>query len=198
MGVFARKKINTVEVGEDLLPLIKTIQQGEQAALGRLYDLTLSKLYGLVLRIVQNPADAEEVICDVYHQIWRSAKQFDATRGNPTQWIMVIARSRALDCYRERRQHRNEVHLPEGSDSYLAGQHPDSEHLLQEFQSGTAVHQAIGKLSAVQAELVTMAFFQGLTHQEIAEVKQLPLGTVKSHINRAAATLRKNLAATQL
>ncbi|MDB6063360.1 MAG: polymerase sigma factor, sigma-70 family protein [Verrucomicrobiaceae bacterium] len=186
------------QTGAELLPLLECIQAGDQAALGQLYDLTLSKVYGLVLRIVSAPADAEEVTCDVFHQIWRSAKQFDCNRGNPWQWIMVIARSRALDRYRERRQHRYEVHLPEAITAYSVEQVAESHSPWQEFESGSAVQIAIASLSPIQSELMRMAFFQGLTHQEIAEVKQLPLGTVKSHINRAAATLRKTLSPADL
>jgi RNA polymerase sigma-70 factor (ECF subfamily) len=197
MGIFGKQRI-VPEGGEDLLPLLERIQQGEQAALGRLYDLTLAKVYGLVVRIVVNPADAEEVTCDVYHQVWRCAQQFDCQRGNPAQWLMVIARSRALDKYRERRQQRSEVHLPEHADSYLSSEQIAIECHGAEFATGSAVQRAIDALSPIQAELVKMAFFQELTHQEIAAIKQLPLGTVKSHINRAAAALRKTLSAADL
>jgi RNA polymerase sigma factor (sigma-70 family) len=198
MGFFRSNRIDATQGSEDLTALLKRMQQGDQAALGRLYDLTLAKVYGLVLRIVADPADAEEITCDVFHQVWRSAKQFDCQRGNPAQWIMVIARSRALDRYRERRHHRHEVHLPEGMDAYSTEVIADSSQLLQEFQSGSAVQMAMMTLSAIQSELVTMAFFQGLTHQEIADIKQLPLGTVKSHLNRAAAALRKTLSVADL
>lgn len=198
MGIFSTNQLSSADSSTDLLQLLARIRQSDQAALGQLYDVMLPKVYGLVLRIVAAPADAEEVTCDVFHQIWRTAKQFDGKRGNPSQWIMVIARSRALDRYRERRQYRHEVHLPEEVNSYSAVEALDSCSSLQEFEAGSAVQVAISALSPIQSELVKMAFFQGLTHQEIAELKQLPLGTVKSHINRAATALRKTLSATDL
>jgi RNA polymerase sigma factor (sigma-70 family) len=195
MRIFANKKQPAAEHADVLTPLMQRIQQQDQAALGELYDLMLPKVYGLVLRIVTTHADAEEVTCDVFHQLWQRARQFDCKRGNPSQWIMVIARSRALDRYRERRQLRHEVHLPEAVDSYSITEQPDTDVAsLHEF----TVHQAIAALTPIQAELVMLAFFQGLTHQEIAETKQLPLGTVKSHLNRASATLRKTLSAADL
>jgi len=197
MGLFAKNRIGKSDSSDELLQLIERIQLGEQAALGLLYDRILGKVYGLVLRIVGTPSDAEEVTCDVFHQIWRTAKQFDCKRGNPSQWIMVIARSRALDRYRERRQFRHEMHLPEGISSYLASETPEFSS-VQEFEAGSAVQVAISNLSPIQSELVKMAFFQGLTHQEIAQIKQMQLGTVKSHINRACAALRKTLSATDL
>jgi len=205
MAFFAGKqqpRAVRTESGDELLSLLQRIQRQDQAALGELYDLMLPKVYGLVLRIVTTPADAEEVTCDVFHQLWQRAKQFDCKRGNPSQWIMVIARSRALDRYRERRQLRHEVHLEvhlsESLDAYSLTEPSDASAPLQEFETGSAVHAAMASLSSIQAELVTLAFFQGLTHQEIAEMKQLPLGTVKSHIKRASATLRKTLSAADL
>lgn len=183
---------------EELCSLIERVQRNEQAAFGRLYDLTLAKVYGVVTRIVAVPADAEEVTCDVYHQIWRCARQFDCKRGNVLQWITVIARSRALDKVRERRQYCNEVHLPPSIDSYLTSEFIDLESAPDDFEIGSAVHSAIAALNPIQIELVKMAFFQGLTHQEIASLKQLPLGTVKSHLNRAAAALRKALSVSDL
>lgn len=197
MGLFAKNNVAS-DNSDELLQLIRRLQRGEQAALGRLYDLTLPKVYGLVLRIVRTPADAEEVTCDVFHEIWRLAKQFDSKRGNPSQWIMVIARSRALDRYRQRQQYRHEVHLNEEVNSYAPTETSDACSLLQEFETGSAVQIAIAALGSVQAELVKLAFFHGLTHQEIAAFKQLPLGTVKSHLKRASTALRKNLAATDL
>lgn len=198
MAFFSKHQIPVSDPFEELPQLIVRIQHGEQAALGRLYDLMLSKVYGLVLRIVATPADAEEVTCDVFHQIWRNAKQFDCKRGNPSQWIMVIARSRALDRYRESRQLRHEVHLPDDLNSYSEEEALSYCPQLVEFERGSAVEVAIALLSPIQSELVKLAFFYGLTHQEIADIKRLPLGTVKSHINRASATLRKTLSAADL
>jgi len=196
MGIFFRKGAGTAgSGGQDLVALIEGVAREEQQSLDQLYTLTISRVYALALRIVRNEADAEEVSCDVYQQIWRSARQWNPRRGSPLQWIMVIARSRALDTYRTRRWQRAQVHLDEAVDAYQDQAEPSVQELLEAFESGSEVHAAMARLSAEQARLVSLAFFEGLTHQEIAERTQMPLGTVKSHIQRGLAALRKALAA---
>jgi RNA polymerase sigma-70 factor (ECF subfamily) len=192
--LFSKIKTAGQGVEPELAALIGQIQLREESALGRFYDLTVAKVYALALRITGNAADAEEVTCDVYLQLWRDAKRYDRRRGNVSQWIMVVARSRALDCYRERRGRERGLHLGEREDSYQHEIAPIAEQLLQQLQVGGVVHAEIAKLSPVQQSLIGLAFFHGLSHQEIAAQTRLPLGTVKSHIARALATLRKALA----
>jgi RNA polymerase sigma-70 factor (ECF subfamily) len=191
--LFSKIKAAGQGVEPELAALLGQIQQREESALGRFYDLTVGKVYALTLRITGNAADAEEVTCDVYLQLWRDAERYDRHRGNVSQWIMVIARSRALDRYRERRGRERGLHLGEGEDTYQHESAPIAEQLLQQFQVGSIVHAEIAKLSPVQQRLIGLAFFHGFTHQEIAAQTRLPLGTVKSHIARALALLRKAL-----
>jgi RNA polymerase sigma-70 factor (ECF subfamily) len=192
--LFARKKPAGQGDEPQLTALLEQVRSGEQAALSRLYDLTVERVYAMALRITANPADAEEVTCDVYLQVWRQAKRFDSRRGNASQWIMVIARSRALDRYRERRGRERALHLQAVADPYSNDSVPIAEQLLQQFQLGSVVHAELSKLSTIQQRLIGLAFFRGLSHQEIALQTQLPLGTVKSHIARALSALRKALA----
>jgi len=196
MAIFFRKGSRPVASDStDLAALIGGVCREEQPALDQLYSLTISRVYALALRIVRNEADAEEVCCDVYQQIWRSARQWSPRRGSPLQWIIVIARTRALDTYRSRRWQRAQVHLDEAVDAYQGQAEPSVQELLEAFEAGSEVHAALSRLSAEQARLVSLAFFEGLTHQEIAERTKLPLGTVKSHIQRGLSALRKALAA---
>lgn len=192
--MFGRKKPEGQGDEPQLATLLREIQSGEQTALGRFYDLTVARVYAMALRVTANPADAEEVTCDVYLQVWRQAKRFDPRRGNASQWIMVIARSRALDRYRERRARERALHLQAVSDPYSNESVPIAEQLLQQFQLGSIVHSELAKLSPIQQRCIGLAFFRGLSHQEIALQTQLPLGTVKSHIARALSALRKALA----
>lgn len=202
MPTFFRKKSS--QIGHDerdpagLAALIARVAEQQPSALEQLYDATVQRVYGLALRILHNAADAEEVCCDVYQQIWRNARRFDTARGSALQWIMVIARSRALDSYRGQRLERAQVRLDEVSDTYLTDENPAVDQLLGQIESASAVRAAVALLSPDQARLIGLAFFQGLSHQEIAERTKLPLGTVKSHILRGIQMLRKSLATSDL
>ncbi|HEX4050822.1 MAG TPA: sigma-70 family RNA polymerase sigma factor [Steroidobacteraceae bacterium] len=195
-ALFGHNKVTVHADDAQLLALLTQIQAGSISALSQLYSATVGKVYGLTLRITANRADAEEVTCDVYQQVWRAASQFDPKRGSLSQWILVIARNRALDCYRRRRPHT--------AAQWAGGQPPPqddiptAEEMVQQFEVGTRVRAAISSLSAVQARLIGLAFFEGLTHREIAARTQLPLGTVKSHLCRALTVLRRTLAGSDI
>ncbi|HTT04698.1 MAG TPA: sigma-70 family RNA polymerase sigma factor [Steroidobacteraceae bacterium] len=175
-----------------LLVLLAQVQGGSLSALGQLYSQTVGKVYGLAMRITANRADAEEVTSDVYQQVWRAASQFNPERGTPAQWIMVIARNRALDCYR-RRKADTVAQLAKIGQAPSPDHMPTAEEVVQQFEAGTLVRAALSSLNEVQAQLIGLAFFEGLTHREIATRTQLPLGTVKSHLFRALRVLRRTL-----
>lgn len=194
MPIFFRKTARPAAPGnDDLVALIAGVCREEPRALEQLYDLTINRVYALALRILRSDADAEEVSCDVYQQVWRTARQFNARRGSPLQWIMVIARTRALDTYRTRRWQRSQLHLDDVPEAYLGDEEPSSEQILEQFESESSVRAALAKLSTEQVRVIGLAFFEDLTHQQIAVRTKLPLGTVKSHIQRGLAALRKDL-----
>ncbi|MCV2353067.1 sigma-70 family RNA polymerase sigma factor [Paucibacter sp. B2R-40] len=183
--------------------LARIVHQDE-AALDSLYRACVGRVYGLALRIVRNPAIAEEVTEDCFWQVWRQAPRFDAQRGSALAWLLTIARSRALDALRARRRVlANTVSadalgeamdaLAEHSDGGCDGGHGDPHDLLAAVQTNQQLHQALAQLDAVPRQLVALAFFKGLTHEEIASQIDLPLGTVKSHLRRAMLALRKCL-----
>ncbi len=171
---------------------LEGICEQNQSALGRFYDLTVSRVYSVALRIVRRADLAEEVVSDVFVQVWRDAYRYDDERGKVLGWLLVIARSRALDLLR--RQDEAFSH-PE---PYELVSEPEStqrqpEDLLAAAQAGTALHAALEKLNPLQRQLLSLAFFRGFTHSEIVEHMGLPLGTVKTHIRRALDVLRKSL-----
>lgn len=174
----------------ELSTLMSAVVARHDAALAQLYDLTASKLYGLARAMLGNTADAEEVVCDVYVQVWQTAASFDSTRGSVLAWLMMICRSRALDLLRQRRARaeRSVEEMPEEGGAGLA-----PEDMLTQFQEGTAVHRALAELSPLRRQLVALAFFKGLSHQEIAAAMKLPIGTVKSHLRRSLLSLREVL-----
>jgi len=170
---------------------VRAMCQGDQAALAELYDGTVSRVYSLALRMLRNPADAEEITCDTYTQAWASAMRFDPTRGTVLAWLLTICRSRALDRLRQQRTAASQTGIDALEDVPDESRQP--EELLALLQEGTRVHRAMAELPAVAQQLVGLAFLQGLSHQEITEATGIPLGTVKSHIRRALARLRESL-----
>jgi len=172
---------------------IAAMASGDQQALGALYDSTAGRVYGLALRITRNAQAAEDVSVEVYWQAWRQALRFDAARGNAMTWLLTIARSRALDHLR--RADDAEPHPePETLVAAESSSEGDPRDLLEATERHHAVHAALATLDALPRQLLALAFFRGLTHEEIAASTGLPLGTVKTHIRRALASLRATLA----
>lgn len=175
---------------DDELPgLIARMAAGDQRALERLYDLTVGKTYALALRIVRERGAAEEVVEDTYWQAWREAQRFDAARGRPLAWLLTICRSRALDALRRADPAQPTEEVERLQD---AAAEPDADplDLLQALQRGSAIRSALNELKPQARQLVALAFFRGLTHQEIADFCAMPLGTVKTTLHRACQQLK--------
>ncbi len=166
--------------------------QGDETALNALYEATLSRIYGLALRVTRREDLAEDVVVEVYWQAWRDAARYDARRGEPMAWLYTICRSRALDTLRRRDD--ADLHPdPEELIASLPGNETEPSDALCAAQAGTALATALERLTPVQRQMVALAFFRGLTHQEVAEHTGLALGTVKSHLKRAQDALRQVL-----
>ncbi len=175
--------------GLQLATLIQQMAVGDEAALGRLYDLTLSRVFGLAMKITGRRELAEEICIETFWQSWREAGRYDAVRGEPLAWLMVMTRSRALDALRK---HGRTIYCAE-PEIYLEAEPCPSatplERVLQEERADT-LKAALGGLSPTQRQLIALAFYKDLTHQEICDQTGLPLGTVKSHLKRAQECLR--------
>lgn len=179
----------------DTLQLMSAVREGDQQALAGLYRTLCDRVYSLALRILCVPADAEEVVVDVFQQVWSQAGSYDRARGTPESWVMRIAYTRTIDTKRRRKAR------PDWNDSIdiasvnedLLSQSSEAERLLDAFDAGSAVFQAIQNLSGDQRRCTTLWFLDGLTQQEIAARLSLPLGTVKSHLYRANKVLRERL-----
>ena len=152
-------------------------------------------MFGLVRRIVRNPALAEEVVEDSYFQVWRQAVRFDASRGKALTWLLSMARSRAIDALRREARLRCEARDDEAAPEH-AGLGTAADELLDIARQRSQLHQALLQLGAQPRQLVSLAFLRGLSHEEIAEHMRLPLGTVKSQIRRALRSLRQILGAS--
>ncbi|MBS1212237.1 MAG: polymerase subunit sigma-24 [Proteobacteria bacterium] len=178
---------------QSLTEWISRVVDRDQEALAALYDTLVGQVYGLALRIVRRSTLAEEVVQDTFWQIWRQAPRFDPVRGSALAWIMTIARSRALDAVRRIDPQECELE-PETVEGIADPETEAPVDLLSAAQQGHRLHSALAALDSVPRQLLSLAFFRGFSHDEIAECTGLPLGTVKSHIRRALMTLRQLLA----
>ncbi len=174
------------------LELIRLIAAGDQDALGKLYDSTNRTVFGLIVRILNDPATAEEVALEVYTQVWRQAQNYDPRRGTPSAWLLTIARSRAIDRFRSTDQtRRRQEPLAAVEATHSDGIDPESS--ASEAERRELVRAALDTLPAEQREVIELAYFGGLSHSEIAERCSLPLGTVKTRTRLAMVRLRAAL-----
>ena len=175
--------------------LVRAVAEGSAEALGTLYDRHAGAVYGLARRILGRQEDAEEVVQDVFAQVWREAPRYDAGRATVAGWMMVLARTRAIDRLRARRARPD---LDDAVDPALmpprASTH-DPEHVVISADEAQKVRLAFEALPEPLRSLVDLAYFQGLTHSEIAGQTGIPLGTVKTRLRTAVATLRLVLTA---
>lgn len=165
-----------------------------ERAFSVLYDQTVQRVHAVVRRYVKDEGEAQEVTEDVFFMAWSQAHRFDATRGSVLAWLMTIARSKALDAWRQ--QAARWVHFDSNvADDELAQlQAPGTpSDILQAVDQQHAVHAALQAVSPAARQMISLAFFQGLTHSEISTHLQTPLGTVKTTIRRALTSMRDAL-----
>ncbi len=176
---------------ESQAQLLRRIAAQDRQALTDLYDQTAAMLFSIAVRILGDPHEAEEVVQDVFVQIWNKAATFNGTLGAPFHWALGITRNRAIDRLRAR-QRRNQLatqfmeNFAIASDGQAAAAHLDKAEVAQ-------IRSTVGNLPADQRRVIELAFFGGLTHVEIAEALGEPLGTVKARIRRGMLKLRDNL-----
>ena len=182
----------------DLVAYINKIKMGDEAAMGGLYDATVNRVYGMAIKVVIRPELAEEVVSDVYLQVWRQVSKYNSERATPMGWLLVICRSRALDMLRrEKSVTRNQYQQDEQCDF----QDESMETPLDGMMSGEMSKQvstALLMLNSIQRQVLALAFYRGLSHQQISDYTGQPLGTVKSHIRRAQAALKDVLDSTMM
>ncbi len=191
------------ERSRDLSRLLARAGLGDRAAFATLYERTSSHLFAVVLRINRDRAQAEEILQEVYVNVWRAASTFDAAQSQPLTWLTSIARNRAIDSLRrDQTQPRLRTVSPtidgresEDEDVYdtVADEAPGPLDLLSRAADARALAACIDQLSALQRQSVALAFYQGLSHAEVAEQLRQPLGTVKAWVRRSLMTLKSCL-----
>ena len=185
------------ERSRDLSRLLARAGLGDRVAFAQLYRATSAHLFAVVLRINRDRAQAEDILQEVYVNVWRAAQSFDAAQSQPLTWLTSIARNRAIDSLR-RKQAEPPLQaqlLPaddEDRDVYdtLASDAPGPLELLGRATDARALATCMAQLSAPQRQCVALAFFDGLSHAEVAGQMGQPLGSVKSWVRRALMALK--------
>lgn len=172
---------------KDDAALIACIRAGDQGAMADLYDRYSGVVYGVALRVLANTTAAEDVVQEVFLQLWRNPQAFDADRGRLAPWLAVIARNRAIDLLRKRPMEDDIDEMPISTGVNLEDE--ASQRLAVEKIRGV-----LGQLPQDQRKALEMAFFEGMTHSEIAGKTGEPLGTVKTRIRTGLLALRKAFA----
>lgn len=177
--------------------LVARAAQGDERAIGSLYDRYGAVLYAVAYRIVGQRADAEEVVLEAFSQAWREAPRFEAGRGSVAGWLTMIARSRALDLVRARSR-RDRITASAAADRpdtppAMGEFRPDPGRALDTDERRRQVRQALETLSPPQRQAIELAYFEGLSQSEIAARLQEPLGTVKTRVRLGMQKLRECL-----
>ena len=176
---------------QQLIALMGRVATGDQQAFAAFYDATSRSVFGIVLSVLADRAQAEEVTQEVYVEAWRSAQRFDARQGSPSAWLNTIAHRKAVDRVRasERSRQRDQRHF-EADTSVPA---PDTSDIVVAHDEGRRVREALNQLPEAQRAAVQLAYFEGRTHREVAEFLEIPLGTAKTRIRDAMQRLRTQL-----
>jgi RNA polymerase sigma-70 factor, ECF subfamily len=177
--------------------LLERVARGDEAALERLYDTYSGALYAVAFRISGERSDAEEIVLDTFAQAWRDAPRFQSSRGSAIAWLTMICRSRALDLIRARGRRAKVVDKASAAEPDtppgMGTSEPRTDRSVERMERRKVVADALMALSPVQREAVQLAYYEGLSHSEIAERLGEPLGTVKTRVRLAMQRLRDTL-----
>jgi RNA polymerase sigma-70 factor (ECF subfamily) len=171
--------------------LLTQVAAGDRAAFAALYDGTASRVFGLIRRLLVDPAQAEEVTQEVYLEIWQTATRYEPTRGSAITWMLTLAHRRAVDRVRSAQSSRDRdtrVGIRDFQPEY------DSVAEAAEIQiESERVKRALEKLTELQRQAVTLAYFKGYSHSEVAGLLRVPVGTVKTRLRDGLIRLRDEL-----
>lgn len=176
---------------EVISALLGRVAGGDQGAFAELYDATAPRVLGLIRRVLIDPAQSEEVAQEVFLEIWQTAPRFDSTRGAAMTWIMTMAHRRAIDRIRSSQSGRDRDVAIGIRD--LATPYDDVAETVETSVEHERVTVAMARLSELQREAVSLAYYGGLTQTEVAERLKVPLGTVKTRIRDGMLRLRTEL-----
>ena len=182
----------TADTVQQDLAALERITRGDPGGIAELYDRHSRLLYGLILRILRNPGDAEETLQEVFVLVWNRAATYNPTLGSPAAWVGGIARNRAIDHFRATEVRRRTVEAAVTADE--PGWTPET--VAAETEQQRLISRALDAIPQDQRKLIEDAYFFGFTHSELAERHRLPLGTVKTRIRTGLQMLREQLTET--
>ncbi|QDH34081.1 sigma-70 family RNA polymerase sigma factor [Porphyrobacter sp. YT40] len=191
----ARPRPSSDEAREALRDAMARLAAGDQSALEDIYRATRVKLFGITLRILGDPKEAEDALQDVYVNLWQRADRYDPTRASPIAWLSAFARNRAIDRLRTGKVRGGSVPVEEAAP--LPDERPLADALLIDAQQAAQIHKCLGALDARTQGHIRAAFFEGYTYAQLAENADVPLGTMKSWIRRGLQRLRACLEASE-
>jgi RNA polymerase sigma-70 factor (ECF subfamily) len=175
----------------DLGGLLRSSARGDEAAFAQLYDATSSRIYGLALRGVRDPAQAQEVTQEAYLEVWKSASRFDQAKGSAISWLMTIVHRKAVDRVRsaEASSRRDTTY----HDTTNLVEHDSTADAVETRMEARRVRSALAGLTVLQRDASTLAYYGGYTHTEVASMLDLPVGTAKTRIRDGLIRLRDAL-----
>jgi RNA polymerase sigma-70 factor (ECF subfamily) len=177
--------------GPDLTELLRASARGDQHAFGALYDATSPRVHGLVLRVVRDPAQAEEVTQEAYLAIWRTASRFDPGKGSALSWLLTLAHRRAVDRVRSAEAASRRDTAYESAQQTIP--HDATAEAATASLEARRVRTALASLTPPQRQAIELAYFGGYTHTEVATMLDLPVGTAKTRIRDGLIRLRDHL-----
>ncbi|HKW39812.1 MAG TPA: sigma-70 family RNA polymerase sigma factor [Gemmatimonadales bacterium] len=180
---------------EEASSIVRRLRARDERALGELYDVLAPWVLGVAYRILRDEDEAEEVVADVFVQVWRHVDQHDARRGPLVPWVLSIARNRALDALRRRRRwwRKTERWREAQAAEPVEMERVAHESSIPGWPLHREVHAALAELPEEQRRVVTLSYFEGLSHREIAQRTNQPLGTVKTRLRMAHQKLSDRL-----
>jgi RNA polymerase sigma-70 factor, ECF subfamily len=182
------------ETPADLGMLLRQAGRGDESAFAAFYDELSPLVYGVILKVVRDPSISAEVAQDVFVELWRIAARYDSTRGSVRTWASTIAHRRAVDRVRSEQSRRNREEA-----DHQASYQPEIDLVAEDVDRNfarTEVQRALGDLTTMQREAVTLAYFGGNTYREVAVILDVPEGTVKTRIRDGLIKLRDQIGTT--
>ena len=175
--------------------LLARVVKGDQQAFSQLYDYSSTLLFTLAVRMLGNREEAAELLQDVYLEVWRKVSRYDVGRGTPIAWLITLTKSRAIDRLRARasRGYRATNSLEGGTATQVADPAPSPLETQADQELRTAIGAAVAGLPQSQQQAIELAYYEGLSHTEIATRLNQPLGTVKTRIKLGMSKLRESL-----